>query len=220
MAKTQFKNGNVTLSGTELLAEGPKLKELGYTMLPQKNNSVRFVCPEHLRPQTEDKGTPKTFEDSTAAKLGFTPEKCDQVYKFVVKARASGLTSEETVGKLIETNPTLTSEAIWAAFRVGKARNIATKVAETKPVVQVPREIVLPEVPDNDARAVAESKSEELVDKFAAMRQELAVASGFPSYLAVRKLARSGNKEARKVRDSIQAKVAAAGYVPPAVKAA
>lgn len=199
----EFKNGNITLTTAEILTEGPKLIAKGYKQVMVTKTGVRFEPPEHLKPKSEDKGTPKTFADSQAAKFGFTEEQCDTVYKFIASEAKLGRESAISVEALIKGNPTLTPKAVWAAFRVGKARRIAAQMAAPKVEVKVPGTIVLPELPANvnSARETAEAKSEAAFNH--ALADEKAREAGFQSYRDLRGKAKKGDKKAAQLREVI-----------------
>ena len=187
----EYKNGNIGLTTAELLTEGPKLLAKGYTQVLVSKTGVRFAPPEHLKPKSEDKGTPKTFADSQAAEFGFTEEQCDTVYKYIVEGNKLGRKSSLSVEVIVKAYPKLTSKAVWAAFRAGRARRIAAQMSAPK--VEVPGTIVLPELPANVTdREMAEAKSETIPDKTwdDVRANTMAIELGFNSYKDLKQAAK------------------------------
>jgi hypothetical protein len=152
--------------------------------------------------------TVKTFADSTAAKLGYTEELCDQVYVWVVAQRKAG---DER--KFKELAPAIghTAEGFAAAFRVGKARKVAA----------IPAEVIAERVAKAEVRA--EKKANQPVnDTTAAWDSEaannVAKIHGFSRYRSVKRAVERGDQVAMSVQRLCVAAGQGRTFVPTVAK--
>ena len=137
----------------------------------------------------KSKSAPKTFEESTAAKLGYTREQCAQMYAWVVSQRKAGVTGDLSCEGH-------TTQGIWAAFRVGKAMHYSERSA-TKAKTEKPFAVFTGPDSIQTAQKRVEATLQKAVDKMEIIRNaqdprwtpkanESAVELGFPSYKALK----------------------------------
>lgn len=157
----------------------------------------------------------KTWETSTAYKLGYSKEDCLAVFDFIL-ARINAGTHDwkEAARELIAGGHT--EEGVWSAFRAAKAMRAAARAAKKE---AAPARKSIPRVVDPGilagvaattpatAPAVAPTHTPEKegIDPLSEVRNALARANGFQRYRAVRRAAERGDARARAVLTTIQA---------------
>lgn len=184
------------------------------------------IVENNPKPAPKKEETPKTWEDSKAFALGYTRERCQEVFDFLLAAhRASG--GDWKAGEAALLAAGHTQEGVWSAFRAGKAMRAAARIAAKKereasaPAPATARKSIPPVV---DAGILSASKKEEpapapvadaapktegAIDPLSEIRNSLARANGFKRYRSIRRASERGDARATALLAAIRAAIAA-----------